>query len=221
MLKILIVDDESIYFDLIKNYLINSYDVFYAKNKSEMYQLIKNYQFSLILMDWDLTYENGAKIAFELKNNPILSHIPIVMLTGRNLSKDMENALFLGADDYITKPFNLSFLKAKIFANIRTFEKITKKTVSNEIILNEQELIISIKGNLIQLTDKEFKIVSLMMKNPDRTFSRKEINSIVNESIFVSDRTIDTFVAYIRKKFYPHKIIKTIPKKGYKILISD
>jgi len=220
MLKILIVDDESIYFDIIKSYLQKTHDVFHAKNKSEMYHLIKNQDFSLILMDWDLTFEDGSKIAFELKQNPVLSHIPVIMLTGRNLSKDMENALFLGADDYITKPFELSFLKAKIFANIRTFERVPKKRISNDIVLNEQELTVYFKEFPIQLTDKEFKIVNLILKNPDKTFSRKEINALVNESIFVSDRTIDTFVAYIRKKFYPNKIIKTIPKKGYKLFLS-
>lgn len=210
--KILIIDDENIYYEMIKDIDPSKYIFYHEFNCSKVVDSVFSNEIDLILLDWNLGKDEGVDFIQSIKKST-KNKIPIVMLSGKSNEKDMIFALDKGADDYITKPFNVDFLISKINTKLRTEKK---------EIWNEDELTIMIYGKKIFLTKKEFLIFKLLYNNPEKSFNRKDINYYCEgQNVFVSLRTIDTIISYIRKKIGNNKIIFTIPKIGYKINLDE
>jgi two-component system alkaline phosphatase synthesis response regulator PhoP len=218
---ILIVDEEEDLCEILRYNLINEgylVDVVYSAEEA----LMKDMQeYNLLLMDVLLGEISGFKLAHILRSNPKTAFISIIFLTGRDSENDRLTGFNLGADDYITKPFSLLELLARIKAVVKRFN--FKKHPSTEIIsfnrlnINLTNKQVILEGEEIRFTKKEFEILKLFIENKNRLFTREELLTLIwNEEAFVLSRTIDVNITRIRKKIGPYeKNIVTKPGLGY------
>ena len=218
---ILIVDEEEDLCEIIRYNLISEgYRVDVAYSAEEV--LLKNIDdYNLLLLDVVLGEISGFKLAHILRSNPLTASVSIIFLTRRNSENDRLTGFNLGADDYITKPFSLFELKARIKAVLRRIN--SKKSPSTVVIsynrlnLNITKKQVILEGEEISFTKKEFEILKLFIENKNRLFTREELLTMIwNEEAFVLNRTIDVNIARIRKKIGPYyKNIVTKLGLGY------
>jgi DNA-binding response OmpR family regulator len=187
-----------------------------------------NDAYSLIIIDINLPDGSGFDFFQSLSEIEKHKNTPVFFLTG---SKDVESkikAFSMGADDYVVKPFNLLELCARVERRLFKQEKddnLHKRIVAGPIILeiNAQRVKIAGRDGFISMTPIEFKILLLLVKNPDQIFSREEILSLVwGKDIFVADRTVDAHVCYVRKKlenYFP--LIQSVPGEGYRFVFQS
>jgi len=218
---ILIVDEEENLCEILRYNLINEgylVDVAYSAEEA----LKKNIQnYNLLLLDVVLGKISGFKLAHILRSNPGTAAISMIFLTGRGSENDRLTGFNLGADDYITKPFSVLELLARIKAVVRRIN--SKKNPSIEVIsydrlnINLTNKQVILEGEEIRFTRKEFEILKLFIENKNRLFTREELLArIWNEEAFVLNRTIDVNITRIRKKIGPYdKNIVTKPGLGY------
>lgn len=203
-IKILIVDDEEDLCEIIQfNLEGEGYETEVAYSAEDA--LEKNFKkFNLILLDVMMGKMSGFKLASIIRNEYKLT-VPIIFITARTTENDLLTGFNLGGDDYITKPFSIHELTARVKA-VLSRSKIKTTEVEPNIVINELELNFSrreliIKGEPIILTRKEFEILNFLMKNKGRVFSREEIlKTIWEDDIIVTDRTVDVHITRLRKK---------------------
>ena len=204
--KLLVVDDEETLCEVLKLNLENEgYDVDVAYSAEQA--LSMNLQpYSLILLDVMMGEISGFKMAKILKANHETANIPIIFCTAKETEDDMVMGLNIGADDYITKPYTIRNVLARVKSVLRRTTKINLNS-DNETISFESMNIdtvfkrCSIDGEEIKLTKKEFEILVLFLKNRGRIFSRDEILSkIWSNDVIVVDRTIDVNITRLRQK---------------------
>lgn len=204
--KILVVDDEEDLCEILKfNLEIEGYHVDTAFSAEEALKKdLTSYQ--LLLLDVMMGEISGFKMASILRNDNRLSHIPIIFLSAKDTENDMLTGFNLGADDYISKPFSIRQVIARIKAVLRrTIDK--EKTQEHEFLqyetlsLDTKRIKATIDGQEISLTKKEFEILKLLLTNKGNVFSREEILShIWKDEVYVLDRTIDVNITRLRKK---------------------
>ena len=199
-IKLLVVDDEEDLCEILQfNLKSEGYDVDVAFSAEEEY--------SLILLDIMMDGMSGFKMAEKLKSQLKLD-IPIVFLTAKDTENDMLTGFSLGCDDYISKPFSVKEVIARVKAVLRRVESTQTKVnliELDDLVINIQDKTVTIKAESIQLTKKEFEILSLLISVPNRTFSREEILSKVwIGDTYVLDRTVDVHIARLRKKLNEH-----------------
>ena len=205
MKKVLVVDDEKLIVKGIKFSLEqDEMEVTTAYDGEEALELAKNNSFDIILLDVMLPGLSGFEVCQAIRE---FSDVPIIMLTAKGEDMDKILGLEYGADDYITKPFNILEVKARIKAIIRRNQK---KTVEEESpqILEEGDLRIdmdgrrvSIAGNDINLTAKEFNILTLLLFHPNKVYSRDDLLKKIWGSDALGDgRTVDVHVRRLREK---------------------
>ena len=201
--KILVVDDEEDLCEILKfNLEIEGYDVDTANSAEEALQMnLANY--NLLLLDVMMGEINGFKMASLLRKDEKLKHIPIIFLTAKDTEDDKLMGFNIGADDYISKPFSIREVIARVKAVLRRmtekeppkilqFEKLHIDPVKKRAFIDNEEL---------PLTKKEFEILSLLLSHPGQVFSREEILSkIWTDEVYVLDRTIDVNITRLRKK---------------------
>lgn len=203
--KILVVDDEEDLCEILQfNLESEGYDVETAFSAEEA--LNKDLkEFNLLLLDVMMGNISGFKMASMLRKDPKTARIPIIFLTAKDTENDTLTGFTLGADDYITKPFSIKEVVARVSAVLR---RVNESTEEGDIIVmyDGLELYVNEKkvkcdGEVVKLTKKEFEILRLFLENQGRVFSREEILSRVwkNES-YVLDRTIDVNITRLRKK---------------------
>jgi DNA-binding response OmpR family regulator len=204
--KILVVDDEEDLCEILKfNLEIEGYHVDTAFSAEEALKKdLTSYQ--LLLLDVMMGEISGFKMASILRNDNQLSNIPIIFLSAKDTENDMLTGFNLGADDYISKPFSIRQVIARIKAVLRrTIDK--EKTQEHEFLqyetlsLDTKRIKATIDGQEISLTKKEFEILKLLLTNKGNVFSREEILShIWKDEVYVLDRTIDVNITRLRKK---------------------
>ena len=202
-MKILVVDDEELLVKGIKFNLQNEgYEVLTGSNGAEAIELARNPEVSLIVLDIMMPQVDGLEACRQIRE---FSDVPIIMLTAR--TEDMDKLLGFehGADDYLTKPFNILELKARIRALLRrSASSLTKKTrfTIGSITIDTQERNAYKDGVLTDLTAREFDVVELLMKNPNRVYSRENLlDTIWGYEAYRSDaRTVDVHIRRIREK---------------------
>ena len=204
--RLLVVDDEEDLCEILQFNLINEgYDVDVALSAEEALEMIPEREYSLILLDVMMDGISGFKMAEKL-NNQLKLNIPIIFLTAKDTENDMLTGFSLGGDDYISKPFSVKEVIARVKAVLRRVEskKIEPKLSLIEIddlIIDITNRVVTIKAANIPLTRKEFEILSLLVSIPNRTFAREEILAKVwIEDTYVLDRTVDVHIARLRKK---------------------
>ncbi|MBN2661624.1 MAG: response regulator transcription factor [Tannerellaceae bacterium] len=204
--RILVVDDEEDLCEILKfNLEIEGYDVDTAFSAEEALKKdISSY--NLLLLDVMMGEISGFKMANMLRKNERTAKMPIIFLTAKDTENDLLTGFNLGADDYISKPFSIRQVVARVKAVLR---RTVAKTVQSEpeslvyetLILDIKRIKASVDGEEIPLTKKEFEILKLLLENKGNVFSREEILSrIWKDEVYVLDRTIDVNITRLRKK---------------------
>ncbi len=176
----------------------------------------------LIVLDLMLPGKNGFEICKEIRGRGL--NIPIIMLTARSQETDKVRGLELGADDYITKPFGLAELVARIRAVLRRCEDGSRQQIhrAGQLTLDMARHEVSKGGKPIQLTDKEFQILALLMKRPGVVITRDELlDKVWGENLYVTPRTVDAHISKKKKKIEedPERpvYIFSVRNVGYKL----
>ena len=211
-IKILIVDDEETLREGLREYLeLDGFIADTADNaENALKKPIDNYD--LILLDVMMDGMSGFELATKLKDNPETANIPIIFLTAKDTEEDMVSGLNLGADDYISKPFSIKNVIARIEAVLRRSKK---KEKSADVVCDRQTLTCMVDGKNIKLPRKEFEILALLLEHPGKIFSREELLNIIwPENVVVVDRSVDVHITRIRNKIAPYGK-KLISRSGY------
>ena len=204
--RILVVDDEEDLCEILKfNLEIEGYDVDTAFSAEDALKLdISSY--NLLLLDVMMGEISGFKLANMLRKNEKTAKMPIIFLTAKDTENDLLTGFNLGADDYISKPFSIRQVVARVKAVLR---RIASKPLEQEpellayetLILDTKRIKASVNGEEVPLTKKEFEILKLLLENKGNVFSREEILSrIWRDEVYVLDRTIDVNITRLRKK---------------------
>ncbi|MBQ3423063.1 MAG: response regulator transcription factor, partial [Romboutsia sp.] len=202
------------------------YEVDFSYDGLDGYLKIKQDKPQLVLLDWMLPNISGIDMLKKIRSDQSLSNIPVIMLTAKNMENDKIEGLELGADDYITKPFSIKELLARISSVLRRYN-INKENIEN--ILNVGNLNMNLlkyevyRGNeKIDLTLKEFELLKLLLENKGKVLSRNYLlDKIWGYDYYGETRTVDVHIRYLRKKIEGNdaseKYIQTIRGVGYKI----
>lgn len=218
-MKILVVDDERDLCEILQFNLENEgFDVDVAHSAEEALEL-EIEQYNLILLDVMMGQMSGFKMASILKKDPSRKHIPIIFLTAREKENDMLTGFSIGADDYISKPFSIKEVIARVKAVAsRTGATVLNKTVSYKtLIIDTEKKDLRIDGETVKLTKTEFELILLFLQNKNRILSRTDImQKVWGDDVFVTDRTVDVNIARLRKKIAPYgTLIVTKQSYGY------
>lgn len=221
--KILIVDDEQHILELLEYNLVeNGYEVTTVDNGTEALELAKKGTYDLILLDVMLPGINGVEICKKLRHE-LKIETPIVMLTAKSEEIDKILGLELGADDYVTKPFSVRELLARIKAVTRRYEKKeqeSSKIQVHDIVIDVERHEVRCKDRLIDLTYKEFELLRTFAQNREKVLTRDYLLDTIWGYDYVGEtRTVDVHVRYLRKKIGDDesKYIETIRGIGYKM----
>ncbi len=210
MLKILIVEDEKNIRTIINKYL-SKFDIkcIEAENGKQALEIFEKHKYSidLIIMDIMMPEMDGIACTREIRK---ISKVPIIMLTAKNQDEDEIEGLEVGANDFITKPFNLEVLMLRI-------KKLTYFERENPIELLPEQRCVMKNGRVIELTKKEYLILEYFFENPNVVLTRDQIlNRVWGIDYFGDDRVVDTNIKRIRKKIDEEKkYIKTYSGTGY------
>ena len=202
-MKILVVDDEKLLVKGIKFNLENEgYQVETAFDGASAIELAKSGGFDLIILDLMMPEVDGLTACMRRRE---FSAVPIIMLTARSEDADKIIGLESGADDYVTKPFNILELKARIRALLRragqTAQKRTELLTVGDISLDPDRRIALKGGEPVDLTAKEYDIIELLIRNPHRVYSRESLMDLVWGYTYAGDyRTVDVHIRRLREK---------------------
>lgn len=221
--KILVVDDEEKLREMVRNYLTNDgFIVIEAADGAEAIELHQKERPDLIVLDWMMPGVNGLDVCKSIRQ---LGNTPVIMLTAKTEEVDKLLGLELGADDYITKPFSLRELVARIKAVLR--RTLAGIPARDEIIkIKEMEVDmegreVRVKNKKIDLTPTEFKILNVLAGSPGRVYSRLQLlDAAFGYAYEGYERSIDTHVSNLRKKIEPDpanpEYILTVYGAGYR-----
>ena len=204
--RILVVDDEEDLCEILKFNLENEgYEVDTANSAEEALKMnISSYH--LLLLDVMMGEISGFKMANLLKKDKKTAQVPIIFITAKDTENDTVTGFNLGADDYISKPFYLREVIARVKAVLRRTatsdtEKAPEQLCYQSLVIDITKKKVSIDGEEVPLTKKEFEILFLLLQNKGRVFSREDILSrIWSDEVYVLDRTIDVNITRLRKK---------------------
>lgn len=201
--KILVVDDEKLIVKGIRFSLEqDDYEVDCAYDGEEALNKVKNNDFDLVILDLMLPKMNGYEVCREIRE---FSDIPVIMLTAKDQDMDKIMGLEYGADDYVTKPFNIVEVKARIKAILRRVGKKEEKeipvSIFGELTVDSENRRALINGVDAGLTAKEFDILQLLSSNPDKTYDRdKLLTAVWGEDFYGDARTVDVHIRRLREK---------------------
>ena len=203
-MKILVVDDEKLLVKGIKFNLENEgYQVECAYDGAAAVELAREGQFDLIILDLMMPEIDGLEACMRIRE---FSNVPIIMLTARSEDTDKIIGFECGADDYITKPFNILELKARIRAMLRRASggaqgKTAKCITAGDLTLDTEQRVAIRDGETVELTAKEYDLIELLMKNPRRVYSRENLMNVVWGYSYTGDyRTVDVHIRRLREK---------------------
>lgn len=221
--RILVVDDEEDLCEILKFNLENEGYLVDTANSAEEALKLKLTDYSLLLLDVMMGEISGFRMASIVKKEKATSQIPIIFITAKDTENDTVTGFNLGADDYISKPFSLREVIARVKAVLRRTTQegeqpcgpttITYRT----LVMDIGKKRVSINEAEVPLTKKEFEILRLFLENQGRVFSREEIlNRVWSDEVYVLDRTIDVNITRLRKKIGEYgKCIVTRLGYGY------
>lgn len=224
--RLLLVDDEIKILDMIENYLKREgFETIRASNGNEALELFRSQSFDLVVLDLMLPELDGLEVCKEIRR---FSEVPIVMLTAKNDEIDKLLGLELGADDYISKPFSLRELTARIKAVLRRSKNhspaVTTITVKN-LRLEPSRFELYVDNTLLTLTPTEFKLINALLEYPGQVFSRLQLLERVYGEIYEGyERSIDTHISNLRRKLEKagsQILIKSVYGIGYKVETED
>lgn len=222
MAKILLVEDEESLRELVAFNVRNAgHDIVETDNGNDALMRLEEYLPDLILLDIMLPGLKGDQLLSLIRSNHQFEKIPVIIISAKSSEQDIVRVLEAGADDYLTKPFSMKVLLAKIMVVLKRsqsdeagsfvhYGEVSVDEVNHKAFVSDQEVV---------LTNKEFELLLLFVKHPCRVFTRNQIlNTIWGYDSDVFTRTVDSHISTLRKKLGDAgKIIKSIPKIGYKV----
>ncbi|HSF80562.1 MAG TPA: response regulator transcription factor [Anaerolineales bacterium] len=228
MTNILVIDDEANIVRLVRDYLEEAgYHVLTASNAETGLHTLRRETPDLLVLDLGLPDRDGWDLTRQIRSDRQMANIPIIMLTARVEDSDRIIGLELGADDYITKPFNPREVVARVRAVLRR-TSVAKSTFSRRISITDLTLdlgehTLTIRGEQIELTPTEFELLSLFMENPGHTYTREELlEKTLGYSYEGTGRTLDSHISNLRHKIEPDPTeptyIQTVHRIGYRFV---
>ena len=207
-MKILVVDDEKL---LVKGITFNlqneGYEVEAAYDGAAAVELARRGDFDLIILDWMMPEKSGSEACMEIRT---FSDVPIIMLTAKSEDSDKIMGFACGADDYVTKPFNILELKARIRALLRRASGSRRQQKESSLLecrgftLDMSQRVALREGRVVDLTAKEYELLEVLMKNPRHVFSREKLMDRVWGYTYAGDyRTVDVPIRRLREKLEP------------------
>ncbi|MAR70496.1 MAG: DNA-binding response regulator [Nitrospina sp.] len=219
--KIAVIEDNKTNIKLIRYQLeMEDFDVHIEETGTAGLKMIKNQKPDMVILDIGLPDIDGFELCKTLRKDKVTKDYPIIMLTAKGEDRDKIEGLKLGADDYITKPYNADELILRIKNLLTRSIKYKenngfKKVKELEVDYSKRE--VKVKGKLVSLTFSEYQILNLLIDNPGKVYTKKELNRIIfNINEEVESRTIDTHVHNLRKKLKSSgSLINTIRSVGF------
>ena len=227
MFNVLVCDDERDIVSALQIYLeSDGYKVFKAYNGKEAIDILSENEIHLILLDIMMPIMDGITAMVKIREQ---SNVPVILLTAKSEDTDKILGLNVGADDYITKPFNPVEMLARVRSQIRRYTKLGGNMSANSdsvltiggISLNDASKIVTVDGDTVSLTPTEYEILKLLMQNKGKVMSQKEIyESVRNELAFGAENTIAVHIRHLREKIEINpsepRYIKVVWAHGYK-----
>lgn len=219
MIRILIVEDELPIAELVKMSLCGEgYQCTCAYDGQEAADILEEETFDLVLLDIMLPKIDG----YELMEYIRFCRIPVIFLTAKAEVSDRVKGLKAGAEDYISKPFEIAELLARVEAVLRRFNKGTKTLSFDDIVIDAESRLVRKSGSTVSLTAKEFDLLLYFAQNKNKALSRSQIYAQVWNSGFLGDsRTVDLHVQRLRKKLSLEERLVSVYKIGYRLEVWD
>ena len=220
MVVLLVEDDEDLG-ELVKyNLEKNQFKVDWVLDGREALERIKTNRYNLIILDLMLPGISGLDICREIRENPTNKDVPVIVLTALSDEDTKVKGFSVGADDYVTKPFSMKELLARIEAVLRRAGYVRRDTVEFEgIVYDKKSKSVTVDGNPIYLTKTELQLLEFFLEHPNQLFSREELlEKIWGHDHNETTRTVDVYISRLRKKLgNKGKYLKTLPRLGYKL----
>lgn len=223
MTKILVVEDDKEINKLVSDFLVsNGYEVVSLFDGLKATDAVKNEGADLVILDLMLPYKNGDMVLADIRK---ISNIPVIIVSAKETTQNKIDLLRLGADDYMTKPFDLEEVLARIESNIRRagFGRDSGNTLEyNGLTIDENNNLATLDGTELSLTAKEFAILLMLLKYPNKVFSKANLfESIWKEEYIAEDNVLNVHVSNLRaklKNISPEKdFIDTVWGIGYRL----
>lgn len=227
MRNVLICDDEKDIVSALKIYLSSEdYRTFEAYNGMEAVQIVKENEIHLVLMDIMMPVMDGITAMTKLRE---FSNVPIILLTAKSEDSDKILGLNIGADDYITKPFNPVEVLARVKSQLRRYTKLGSAVIKptalkiGNIALDDETKTVTVDGEPVSLTPTEYEILKLLMQNPGKVFSSAEIYTKVwGDNPLGCENTVAVHIRHLREKLEINpaepRYLKVVWGQGYKIV---
>ena len=226
MMTILLVEDDLEICTMLKNYLATeNFTVVTANDGREACRKFKEGNFELVLLDLMIPYISGMDVLQFIRKESV---VPVIILSAKDTDSDKTLGLGLGADDYISKPFSVTEVLARIKANIRRATQYGAAAVKEKEVLTAGDIVMDLSdytvkkaGQDIDLTAKEFEILKLLMKSPKKVYTKEQIYSLVwNEAYFGDENAVNVHISRLRNKIEDEpgkpKYVVTVWGIGYK-----
>lgn len=227
MTKIIIVEDEQGLQTILKyNLEKEGYQTVPVMDGKKAIETIEKQDADLVLLDWMLPHLSGVEICKQMRQNHSIRHIPVLMLTARGDEADKVSGLSIGADDYMTKPFSVPELMARIKALLRRAPpkppKETKVFADMTVDFDKKQVVRS--SRQVHLGPTEFRLLQILLSEPEKVFSREDLlKGVWGDSIYVEDRTVDVHIKRLRQALNAggeDDIIRTVRSVGYALSIN-
>lgn len=224
MMKILIVEDDNEINNLLKDFLLEEgYNSISAFNGIEALSILKEEDIDLVLLDIMLPFQSGDVVLSKLRK---FSNVPVIIISAKDSVQNRIDIIRMGADDYITKPFDLDEVLARIEAVLRRSNKKqcnkNSKLYLKKLVLDTESKTATVDGNVLSITAKEYLILEIMMKNKNKLFSKANLfESVWNEPYLNDDSTLKVHMSNLRSKIkeydFHDEYIETVWGMGYKL----
>lgn len=217
--NILVVEDDKGIHDMLMYALEpEGYALSSAYTVKEGWQHIESNQVNLVLLDWMLPDNSGIDLLHRIRKYH--SMLPVIMITAKSEEEDRVLGLDVGADDYITKPFSVQELKARIKAVLRRSMPDEQPVQIGDLFLDPVSCRVSVVDSPIELSPTEFRLLHYFMSHTDRVFSRSQLlDQVWGENVYVEERTVDVHVRRLRKNLEPYdldSLVQTVHGRGYR-----
>lgn len=223
MALVMVIEDEEALALLLKyNLEKEGFEVVCEANGNKAISAIEKHNPSVILLDWMLPELSGIEICKMIRNKPDIKDIPIIMLTAKGEEEDKVRGLSSGADDYVTKPFSVPELMARVKTNLRRAPEFIKQKelLFEDIRMDLVEKKVFRSEKYIHLGPTEFRLLKMLMETPGKVFSREFLlKHVWGSNIFVESRTVDVHIRRLRKSLNESgpDYIRTVRATGYAI----
>lgn len=226
MYSILVCDDEKDIVSALKIYLTSDgYQVFEAYNGKEALEVIREHEIHLVLMDIMMPQMDGIQTMVKIRQT---SNVPVILLTAKSEDIDKVLGLTVGADDYITKPFNPVEMQARVKSQLRRYmqlgggNSVNSKLMMGGIELDDRAKEVYLDGNKVSLTRTEYDILKLLMEHPGEVYSPNQIyEKVWKDNPYGSENTVAVHIRHLREKLEYNpaepRYLKVVWGRGYKM----